>query len=350
MKGKQKKKWSGKRIGLTVLCVVLALVLAAEVAAAVALNWMFGKLGKPDNTPMSQDEILQDIIKNTDPVDPNFTGPELDPDEIWQTKPNQTTPAPTEPSKKEKDVINILLIGQDRRPGEGRARSDSMMLCSLNLKEKTLVLTSFQRDTYVRYPDGHADHKLNSAYQWGGMPLLDDTLELNFGIHIDGNIEVDFARFTQLIDMAGGVRIYLTKAEADWMVAGGDTVFHGTNRLSGKEALNYARIRKLDNDFGRTNRQRKVIIALLESCKGSSMNTLVNLLNSALPMVATDMSEKQIVDLAMELIPILGELEITSQSIPAKGTYESASVKGMYVLVADMEANREILYRTIYGE
>lgn len=350
MKGNGKKKWSGKRISLVVLCVVLALVLVAVILAAVALSWMFGKIGKPDNTPMSDEAIQQDIIKNTDPVDPNFTGVELDPEQIFQTKPDQTTPVATRPSKKEKEVINILLIGQDRRPGEGRARSDSMILCSLNIKEKKLVLTSFLRDTYVRFPDGHADHKLNSAYQWGGMPLLDDTLALNYGIRIDGNIEVDFNRFTQLIDLAGGVDIALTEAEANWLIAGGNTVVPGMNRLSGKEALNYARIRKLDNDFGRTGRQRKVILSLLQSCKGSSMSTLMDLLNTALPMVATDMSEKQIINLATELIPILDELEITSQSIPAKGTYESARVKGMYVLVVDMEANRDILYNTIYGE
>lgn len=350
MKEGQKSKWSGKRILLTVLCVVLVLILVAVIAAAVALNWMFGKIGKPDNTLMSEEEIQQDIIKNTDPVDPNFTGQELDPEQIWQTKPGQTTPVETQPSRKEKDVINILLIGQDRRPGEGRARSDSMILCSLNIKEKTLVLSSFQRDTYVRFPDGHADHKLNSAYQWGGMPLLDDTLELNFGIHIDGNIEVDFTRFTQLIDLAGGVDITLTDAEAAWLIRGGNSVVPGMNHLNGEEALSYARIRKLDNDFGRANRQRKVIISLLQSCKNSSVSTLMDLLNAALPMVATDMSEKQIMDLAMDLIPILGDLQITSQSIPAEGTYESARVKGMYVLVADMDANREVLYQTIYGE
>ncbi len=351
MEQNQKKKCSGKRIALIVLCVVLALVLVAGIAIAIALNWFFGAIGKPDNTPMSSEEIHQDIIMNTDPEDPNFTGVELRPDEVWQTQPSATKPAPTQPPKKEKQIINILLIGQDRRPGEGRARSDVMMLCSIDLEAKTLVLTSFQRDTYVRFPDGHPDYKLNAAYQWGGMPLLNDTLELNYGIRVDGNVEVDFNRFTQLIDMAGGVDITLTNAEADWMRARGQTVFPGTNRLSGKEALAYARIRKLDNDFGRTNRQRKVIMSLLQSCKGSSAGTLMDLLKSALPMVKTDMSEKEIMSLATDLIPILKDLQVTSQSIPAKDTYYSARISGVgYVLVPDFEVNREILQKTIYGE
>ncbi len=349
MAPQKKKKWSGKRIGLIVLIIVLSLVLVAAIAIAVGLSWLFGSLSKPDNTPMSSEEIYQDILQNTDPVDPNFTGVELTPEEVWQ---NQELPDHTKPMKNEREVINILLIGQDRRPGEGRARSDAMILCSINLKEKTLVMTSFLRDTYVRFPDGHRDYKLNAAYQWGGMPLLDETLELNYGIHIDGNIEVDFARFSQLIDLAGGVSIALTQAESDWLKDEfGRDLPPGMNHLNGEDARLYCSIRKIDSDFGRTSRQRKVLISLLESCKHSSATTLMRLLKSALPMVATDMTEKQIMDLATDLIPILGELQITSQYIPAKDTYYSASITNVgYVLVPDFEANRAILRQSIYGE
>ncbi len=357
MEPQKKKKCSGKRIGLILLVIVLSLVLAAAIAIAVALSWLFGSLGKPDNTPMSSEEIYQDILQNTDPVDPNFTGIELNPEEVWQTRPSQTTlalttPVATQAPQEEKQVINILLIGQDRRPGEGRQRSDAMILCSINLEEKTLVMTSFQRDTYVRFPDGHRDYKLNAAYQWGGMPLLDDTLELNYGIHIDGNVEVDFTRFAQIIDMAGGVSITLTQAESDWLLEEfGRNLSPGTHHLNGEDARLYCSIRKIDNDFGRTNRQRKVLISLLESCRNSSPTTLMDLLNSALPLVATDMSEKEIVSLATQIIPILGELKITSQSIPAKDTYYSARVTDVgYVLVPDFEANRAILRQSIYGE
>lgn len=346
----QKKKRSGKRIALIVLCVVLALVLVAGIGVTVVLNWAFGAMRKPDNTPMSSEDIHQDIIKNTDPVNPDFTGPELHPDNVWTTGPEQTTPAQTTLPQNEKDVINIMLIGQDRRPGEGRCRSDAMILCSICLEDKTLVMTSFQRDTYVQFPGDYSDNKLNAAYQWGGMPLLDQTLEMNFGIHIDGNIEVDFNRFVQIVDLLGGVDISLTQAEADWLSLGGNSVAPGTQHLDGETALAYARIRKLDNDFGRTNRQRKVIISLLNSCKGSGVNTLTNLVKEILPMIATDMSEKEIMNLAMDIIPILKDLEITSQSIPAKGTYTEARVKGMYVLIPDLEANRALLHETIYEE
>lgn len=345
----KKKKKSGKRIALIVLCVILSLVLVVGIGATLLLDWAFGKLGRPDNTPMSSQEI-DDILKQTDPVDTNFTGPVVHPDDVWTTGPDPTTPPVTTPPLNEDEVINILLIGQDRRPGEGRARSDVMILCSVNLEKKTLVLTSFMRDTYVQYPEGYSDHRLNTAYQWGGMPLLDETLEMNFGIHVDGNIEVDFNRFKQIVDLLGGVDIYLSQAEADWLTRDmGYAVSSGLQRLNGSEALAYARIRKLDSDFRRTERQRKVISSLLSSCKGSSVSTLTNLVKEALPMIVTDMSEKEIMDLAAEVLPILRDLEVTSQRIPVAGAYTEASVRGMYVLIPDLEANIKFLRQTIYG-
>src|SRR5665647_428567 len=92
---------------------------------------------------------------------------------------------------KDKDIINILLIGQDRRPGEQRARSDSMMIATINKKNNTVSITSLMRDMYVQIP-GYSDNRINAAYAFGGMELLDATIEKNFLVHIDGNIEVDF--------------------------------------------------------------------------------------------------------------------------------------------------------------
>ncbi|MFQ9799037.1 MAG: LCP family protein [Clostridia bacterium] len=100
-------------------------------------------------------------------------------------------------------MVNILLIGQDRREGEGRQRSDSMILATINKKSQSIYLTSFMRDMYVPIP-GYSDNRINAAYAFGGMDLLDDTIETNFGIHIDGNVEVDFSGFKTLIDMMGG--------------------------------------------------------------------------------------------------------------------------------------------------
>ena len=161
--------------------------------------------------------------------------------------------------KKDKDIINILLIGQDRRPGEQRARSDSMMIATINKKNNTVSITSLMRDMYVQIP-GYSDNRINAAYAFGGMELLDATIEKNLLVHIDGNIEVDFNGFQQAIDKIGGVDISINAKEADYLNKNGFTgLSEGTVYMDGKLALAYSRIRKVgNNDYERTERQRKV--------------------------------------------------------------------------------------------
>ena len=115
---------------------------------------------------------------------------------------------------KDDDVKNILLIGQDAREGEGRQRSDSMILCSINTKTKKIVLTSLMRDMYVQIP-GYSSNKLNAAYCFGGMELLDQVIENNFGITIDGNVAVDFFGFMDAMSVIGNLDIELTAEEAE---------------------------------------------------------------------------------------------------------------------------------------
>ena len=249
------------------------------------------------------------------------------------------------------DLVNILLIGQDRREGEDRARSDTMILCTFNKATKEVTMTSFLRDLYVSIP-GYQDNRINAAYAFGGMPLLNDTLKDNFGIHIDGNVEVDFTQFSQIIDLLGGVSMELRQDEADAInqsVPGSLTA--GEQWLTGSQALAYARIRNLDadGDFSRTNRQRKLITALLQAYKGADLSSILSLVVEALPMITTDMSKISMLRYAVELFPLLAGGNIASQQIPADGTYSNQSINDMSVLVADMEATRQLLRDTLVG-
>lgn len=114
------------------------------------------------------------------------------------------------------NIKSILLIGQDKREGESRQRSDSMILATLDKDQGTVSLTSFMRDLYVAIP-GYSTTRINAAYAYGGMDLLDETLEENFGVKIDGNVEVDFEVFQVLVDKVGGIDLELTQAEADYI-------------------------------------------------------------------------------------------------------------------------------------
>lgn len=237
------------------------------------------------------------------------------------------------------NMIHILLIGEDARPGEDRGRSDAMLLCSIDTATKKLTVTSFLRDLYVTIP-GFTDHKLNSAYAWGGMKLLSETILLNFGIEIDACFAVDFRAFETVIDSLGGVDIFLTDEEAAYL-----SCPQGMTRLDGSKALMYARIRSIgQGDFGRTDRQRKLLQVMIERCKTMGTGQLHALLDELLPLVQTNAEQQRILQYCLELTPILtGGCETQKLCIPAEGTYEYAWAKGMSILLPNLEENRKIL-------
>ena len=341
----QKKKNKGCLIAI---CIMMALVLTVLGLAVAAYNSILNQIPRVDpenDVTLSEDEI-QAIERETDAI-------EEIPEDATIVEMEDVTAPPEEAVLIDKPdhVINILLIGQDRRPGEGRQRSDSMILCTINTQEKTLVMTSFLRDLYVDIPDWNGrtylDNRLNSCYAFGGMGMLDLCLKNNFGVQVDHNIEVDFSGFEDIVELFGGVSVYLTKAEADYLNSGTSKYSEGVNYLDSHDALQFVRIRKLDSDFGRTDRQRRLLNGMLNSVKDLSYDQMVSLVNSILPMITTDMSNSEITGYMMEILPILSQLQVSNQYIPAQGTYSSVYIRGMAVLVPDLEANIKILKETL---
>ena len=341
------KKWEitpkTKRVLLIALSAVLAVVLLLLVAGIVYMESMLNLINKnPDDSTMSSEEYQNYIDNDTEGIDPDFT---------VNTETSTETTEETEDKKTEyvplvgdDNIVNIMLIGQDRLPGEGRTRSDTMILISVNKKTKEMTMTSFMRDMYVEIP-GYDKNKMNATYAFGGMKLLNKTLEMNFGVHVDGNVEVDFDGFTKVIDMVGGIDVNLSAAEAAYLNKFGHEAQAGMNHLDGAAALMYARDRTSGgSDFGRTQRQRNVINLIFKKCKNMNLVQLNNLLTKVLPMVTTDMSNKEILNYAADIFPMLSGAEIKTQRIPADGTYEYGySDKGRSVLFVDFKANRDIL-------
>ena len=143
-----------------------------------------------------------------------------------------------------------------------------------------------------------------------------------------------------MIDQLDGVDIELTASEAK--IVGGNTA-EGNNHLNGKQALTYSRIRKIDDDFQRTNRQRKVLFAAYEKVKTCSSTEMLFAVNSALPYLTTDLSNSQILALAWNLYPLISEVEINSYQVPSEGTYTDRVISGMAVLVPNLEAIQKVL-------
>ena len=237
-------------------------------------------------------------------------------------------------------LLNILLIGQDRRPDEGRQRSDCMILCSLNPETKELSMISFLRDLYVQIP-GRSDNRLNAAYVYGGFDLIKETFNHNFGVNIDGCLEVDFDSFEQIVDILGGVEIELTSAEAQ-IVGSGAT--EGLCHLNGEQALTYTRIRKIDSDFQRTARQRALLNAVFSKMKGCGLTELMTLVSEILPLMTTDMTNDELMSLAFNLASSLSELKIENYGVPSSGNYQNATINGMAVLVPDLYEIKKMIF------
>lgn len=327
-----------KRIIITVLCIIVALVIAAVLISVIYAKHLLNLMERnPDTSTISSEAYQAYIATQADENDPDFTGPTIEPEDV-------KLDLNTEEVVDEKHIINLMLIGQDRRPHEGRTRSDVMILCSINTKTKELNMVSFLRDLYVAIP-GYDKNRMNAAYAFGGMPLLSKTMETNFGIHIDGSLEVDFNRFKNVIDLMGGVDMYLTSSEAYHIVKYYKLpVQEGMNHLDGAAALAYARNRSSgDGDFSRTERQRKLLSALLDKCKTMSLSQLKTLTETLLPSIATDMTDGQILDYTTKLLPLISQLKLNPMRVPADGTYQYASVSGMSVLIPDLEANRKLI-------
>lgn len=267
----------------------------------------------------------------------------------------------------DKNVKNILFIGADKEKG-GASRSDSIMIVSVNKKTGKITLCSILRDTHVDIP-GEREAKINAAHSWGGPTLLVKTIEQNFGIKIDDYASVDFNMFTELVDGLGGIDVEVTEAEANYInnvhnykseekpeyVESGENV-----HLSGYQALWYSRIRYLDSDFMRTQRQRKVITAIIEKAKGkltpAGVFGLVNTAKSVAPFVKTTLSTSDFWSLAMSLISCFsksgGNMDelIVSQKIPFDDTWWYETKWDGSSIVINLEKNREMLYDLLYGE
>lgn len=325
---KRKRRSSPARAAMKMLCLMLGVILAIMVSATVYFQAQVGllpSLGDLGNVSLE----LPD----------------------WKI-PNLSLGSSGQIGGTGSGIVNILLIGQDRREGEDRARSDSMILCTFNKRTKQITMTSFLRDLYVPIP-GHGSNRINAAYTLGGMELLDKTLEENFGLHIDGNVEVDFGHFAQIIDALGGVQMELRQDEADFInQETGSSLSAGVQQLNGEQALMYSRIRKLDadGDFSRTDRQRKVMSALFSTYRNSGVSTMLSLVKQIRPMLETDLGSIEMMLMAVELMPMLADAQLVSQYVPSSGTYTDQSIDGMAVLVPDVEAVHQMLYSSLIAQ
>ena len=254
------------------------------------------------------------------------------------------------------DIFNVALFGLDTRDEDSfTGRSDSIIIVSIDRKNNTVKLSSILRDSYVSI-DGHKDQKICHAYAFGGAQLAVKTLNQNFNMNITDYVAINFSKLGKAIDMLGGVDIEVTEAERAHLNDIGDDEnpnFHyleqaGQVHLTGEQAVVYARLRKIDSDVARSNRQKRVIEALLVQARKVSPSKYSELLKQGMSLCETSLSFSEI----MSFAPMIkADLEIAMTNIPGD---EDNAIGGIYdgawVWRYDLQKASERLHLFIYGE
>ncbi len=261
----------------------------------------------------------------------------------------------------QKDTYNLLLLGVDRRDESWNGNSDVVLLVTVNKEKKTVYLTSFLRDLYADIP-GVGVRKLNAACANGGPELTIQTLEENYHVEIDNYAMVDFNAMIDVVDALGGVDLEIDEDERvtanDYITCmcednGVDPKPYyikkaGKVHLNGYQAVGYARNRYTGkgSDFGRTQRQRNVLMAIAEKAQNGDFVSLSDTIEDVMPYITHDIPEFEMIGLIMQVGTWMN-YDIQQQHIPYDGEYTS---QDEILVPDDMNATVEKLTSILYGD
>jgi len=235
------------------------------------------------------------------------------------------------------DVLNILLLGTDQRENEP-ARSDTIILASLDLKEKKVNLLSIPRDTRVDIPGKGIKAKINHAHAVGGAKLAVETVEEFLNIPVHYYVETNFQGFEKIIDILGGIT--LNVEERMYLPLEGIDLKAGLQKLDGHGALSYVRWRgDGTGDIGRIQRQQKFFKALADQAmQFSTIWKIPELLGEINQQVKTDLSVQKMITLA-NIFRDIKNIEIQTHMVP--GTPQD--INGGSYWIADTKALGKII-------
>lgn len=369
---KRKKSKVLKIIGIIFLCIIILVAFFAGPGRKYTYKFIGWFISSSMNKP--GDEEPDSLIDITPVPGINETPEEIDdPDDVII----DITPIPNESEtiRTESYVKNVLLFGIDQGSMDSvhssSLNTDSMMIATINTKDKTVKLTSILRDTYVELSDGRG-RKLNSVYAIGrknsqGPELLINTLENLFKINIDGYAFVKLSSFESIVDRLDGIDIELTKGEANYLNTTNyitkekyRNLHSGMNHLNGNQVVGYCRVRKVatlggaNNDFGRTLRQRRVLNAIFDKYKSKNVFELLSITQDCLGYITTDLSGDLIAEM-LSMVVDNGISTMESYRLPIEDSYYDSGLKGYNgitygVVITDQKANVEYLYQHLYAD
>lgn len=371
-KKKKNDKKKKKNTAIRVILILLIIVLCAGIGVYWYVNNILDTV--TDENADKQTNVSQmkmdERVESFDPIeeaDASEIGSLQDMIKKWY---KNGTPASSS------RVLNIMLIGEDTRGKkvlESGTRADSAIVASVNLDTKQIKLTSILRDAYAYWETTPGDEstghfgKINGAMStYGGdIHTYISAVENLYKIKIDNYVIVNFTSFEKIIDNLGGVELELTSAEINEINNhqkryGGvyiDKTFDGTKgtlKLSGKQALAYCRIRKIDSDNMRANRQKICLSKVFSDMKNASSVQLLKILNDMVPYIRTDMPKNNIVSTAKyALSEGWMSYDVSTSNVPEYRNDENGAggtFYGAWCWKADYPMDAYMLQMDIYGK
>ena len=363
----KKKGWTKKKKAVLITVVTIVLTLALIVAVILILFFSYtGKLNRDLDTRTNSGEYQYDSSELASKPDTMTKE-----DKEKKLKELQEMLAKRSKPISDSDVMNILFVGEDLRDTEPdpetgenpRGNTDVQLLVSINKKTKKIVLASFLRDQYLDI-EGYGMGRLNVAYWKNGIPLLSDTISKYYNVHIDRYVLVNFYSFIDVVDEIGGLDLDVDNdefaaineavREHNYYLKNPETKDYvkqpGKQHLNGNQALAYARIRQgCGDDYGRTERQRETITAIINKMKGMSLLDLSYLIDKVAPQITTDISDGEIASLLLSASEIMN-YQICQVQMPTLPYFTEEIINQMAVLVPDYDKCCAVLLDIIYGD
>lgn len=309
---KKGKKKNGKKTFIIVLCIILVILIGTGVGAWLYVDKILDNVSASDGVKSADEEAwtgMDKLIESFESID------EADAREIASLKEMIKKWYYNGSPCSSTHVLNVMLVGEDGYDPDVESRADSAIIASINIDTKTITLTSVLRDTYAYWETepGNKESgqfgKINGAKSSGDIKTYINAVEHLYKIKIDNYATVDFESFKTIIDTLGGVELEITSAEikeinndqktydGTWI----DKTFEGNTgvmKLTGQQALAYCRIRHIDSDNVRADRQKQCLMKVFESVKDAPSVKLLKIINDIVPYIKTDMSRDMLVKVA----------------------------------------------------
>lgn len=244
--------------------------------------------------------------------------------------------------------VNILLLGTDTgNITLNYGRTDTMIIMSVNRQTGKVRLSSLVRDMYITLPVLQRENRINTANAFGGPLLAIKAVNETFGLNIANYVSINFSGFKKVIDSLGGVELVLNSSESQIV---GVPASKEAQLLNGEQALSYVRIRSLDSNFGRNERQRKLLTSLFNKMlSGSSMQQATAALMESIKHMATNMSLNDLLTLVVPIFSGMSGME--TMGFPLEGDYNHKTLGGDDAVIEfDREATTQKLHAYIYGD